>query len=70
MKCINCQVEDGTVFDWSFDLDLPHLRLCRMCSILIVSDPAMFNELTKPAPRRSSHGRSLAHGMEETQGQS
>ena len=53
MRCSNCQREDETVADWSFDLDLPHLRLCRMCCHLIVSDQDMFDKLTKPPPQES-----------------
>jgi hypothetical protein len=54
MRCSNCQVQDDTVAYWSFDLDLPKIRLCRICSYLIVADPDMFDELTKPPPQEST----------------
>lgn len=29
----------------SFDLDLPALRLCQICAVLLWTDPAMLKEL-------------------------
>lgn len=54
MRCSNCQIQDDTVAHWSYDLDLPKIRLCRICSYLIVADPDMFDELTKPPPQEST----------------
>lgn len=31
----------------SYDMDLPTVILCNICALLIVSDPVMFDELSK-----------------------
>lgn len=42
--CVNC----GAIKDvarYSFDIDLPKLVLCRLCSFLIVDDQESFDHL-------------------------
>jgi hypothetical protein len=44
-ECSNCGGTED-VAPVSFDMDLPTIMLCRICSFLIVSDPVMFNAMT------------------------
>jgi hypothetical protein len=44
MVCANCGGE-WEVRDLSFDMDLPLIRLCGLCSILIVTDMEEFDRL-------------------------
>jgi hypothetical protein len=41
--CQNCEGPDGRAV--SYDLDLPTVVLCGICSLLLVTNPAMFDEV-------------------------
>lgn len=43
MKCSNCGSPEGRHV--SYDLDLPTLCLCGVCSLLLVSDLELFDSL-------------------------
>lgn len=48
--CSNCATTED-VAATSYDLDLPALTLCRACSVLLVTDPGLFEELGRKAKR-------------------
>lgn len=41
--CQNCAHPDSDPL--SYDLDLPTVHLCRLCSLTIVADPALFEDM-------------------------
>lgn len=48
--CRNCGNPDADLY--SFDLDLPHIRLCKICALAITADRELFNELGRRHTRR------------------
>jgi hypothetical protein len=46
VTCSNCGSSEH-VATRSYDMDLPTVVLCNICALLIVSDPVMFDELSK-----------------------
>ena len=50
--CANCASDEGRAV--SFDLDLPTIVLCPMCSFLIVSDRAVFDEMGRTGKRKAA----------------
>lgn len=45
MHCSNCGAENAK--PRSYDLDLPTVVLCAMCSVLLVTDMEMFEDVGK-----------------------
>jgi hypothetical protein len=41
--CINCGNPEAALY--SFDLDLPNIRLCPVCSVTITLDPKRFDDM-------------------------
>lgn len=56
VTCSNCSTTEN-VATYSYDLDLPKIRLCRVCSVLIVTDPELFEELGRKRAVRPRVGR-------------
>lgn len=50
--CTNCGASDAKL--WSFDLDLPAIRLCDFCSVTITLNPEMFAEMGQRKPKRKA----------------
>lgn len=47
--CQNCGNPEADLY--SVDLDLPNIRLCQVCSLAIVSDRDLFDDLGKRRTR-------------------
>lgn len=52
MICQNCGSADR-VADLSFDIDLPTVRLCGMCSLTITLNRELFDEMGERYRRRT-----------------
>lgn len=50
--CQNCKAPNADLV--SFDMDLPTVRLCRLCSVTISSDPELFDDMGKRSRRRKA----------------
>lgn len=55
LVCSNCGAPNADRL--SFDLDLPAVTLCRICSVSIVAQPDLFAEMGRRAQRRHKGAR-------------
>ncbi len=68
LVCSNCDAPDARRY--SFDLDLPAVTLCGICSVTIVAQPDMFDEMGKRAQRRRKRTRKARPGAGERMNES